>query len=73
MTGGTARASDINYRLTQAAQKAGIAMGLGSIRVLLTKPYTITTFAVRHIAPDIPLLAVQLNYGVTPKEYQLFS
>ncbi|ABV75111.1 isopentenyl pyrophosphate isomerase [Rickettsia akari str. Hartford] len=74
MTGGTARARDINYRLAQVAQKAGIAMGLGSMRVLLTKPDTITTFAIRHIAPDIPLLAnigaVQLNYGVTPKECQ---
>ena len=74
MTGGTARASNINYRLAQAAQKAGIAMGLGSMRVLLTKPDTITTFAVRDVAPDIPLLvnigAVQLNYSVTPKECQ---
>ncbi|WP_395164757.1 type 2 isopentenyl-diphosphate Delta-isomerase [Rickettsia rickettsii] len=74
MTGGTTRARDINYRLAQVAQKAGIAMGLGSMRVLLTEPDTIKTFAVRHIAPDIPLLAnigaVQLNYGVTPKECQ---
>ena len=74
MTGGTTRARDINYRLAQTAQKAGIAMALGSMRVLLTEPHTIKTFAVRHIAPDIPLLAnigaVQLNYGVTPKECQ---
>ncbi|WCR57408.1 type 2 isopentenyl-diphosphate Delta-isomerase [Rickettsia asembonensis] len=74
MTGGTTRAGDINYRLAQAAQKAGIAMGIGSMRVLLTKPDTIKTFAVRDVAPDIPLLAnigaVQLNYGVTPKECQ---
>ncbi|AFE53459.1 type 2 isopentenyl-diphosphate Delta-isomerase [Rickettsia prowazekii] len=74
MTGGTARARDINYRLAQAAQKSGIAMGLGSMRILLTKPDTIKTFTVRHVAPDIPLLAnigaVQLNYGVTPKECQ---
>ncbi|AFB21050.1 type 2 isopentenyl-diphosphate Delta-isomerase [Rickettsia canadensis] len=74
MTGGTARARDINYRLAEAAQKAGIAMGLGSMRVLLAAADTIKTFAVRHIAPDILLLAnigaVQLNYGVTPKECQ---
>ena len=74
MTGGTARARDINYRLAETAQKAGIAMGLGSMRVLLAAADTIKTFAVRHIAPDILLLAnigaVQLNYGVTPKECQ---
>ena len=74
MTGGTNRARDINYRLAEAAQKAGIAMGLGSMRVLLKEPDMIKTFSVRHVAPDIFLLAnlgaVQLNYGVTPKECQ---
>jgi len=74
MTGGTPRAMEINYRLAAAAQKANIAMGLGSMRVLLKEQGVLDTFAVRHIAPDIVLLAnigaVQLNYGVTPKECQ---
>jgi len=72
MTGGMPRAREINYRLAAAAQKAGIAMGLGSMRTLLAEPAVLDTFTVRHIAPDIVLLAnigaVQLNYGVTPKE-----
>ncbi|ABV79289.1 Isopentenyl-diphosphate delta-isomerase [Rickettsia bellii OSU 85-389] len=74
MTGGTPRARDINCRLAAAAQKAGIAMGLGSMRTLLTEPSTLDTFTVRNNAPDIVLLAnigaVQLNYGVTPKQCQ---
>lgn len=74
MTGGTSRAKEINYRLAKVAQQKGIAMGLGSMRVLLKEPDMLKTFSVRHIAPDIFLLAnlgaVQLNYGVTPKECQ---
>lgn len=74
MTGGTARAGEINYRLAAAAQKAGIAMGLGSMRSLLVEQAVLETFSVRHIAPDIVLLAnigaVQLNYGITPKQCQ---
>ncbi len=49
-------------------------MGLGSMRTLLTEPSTLDTFTVRNNAPDIVLLAnigaVQLNYGVTPKQCQ---
>lgn len=72
MTGGTPQAKEINYRLAIAAQKANIAMGLGSMRTILKEPSVLDTFAVRHVAPDIILLAnigaVQLNYGVTPKD-----
>jgi isopentenyl-diphosphate Delta-isomerase len=67
MTGGTDRAKQINRTLAQAAQTAGIAMGLGSMRAALERPDTAHTFQVRDIAPDILLFAnlgaVQLNYG----------
>jgi isopentenyl-diphosphate Delta-isomerase len=69
MTGGTTIAQQINARLAAAAQQRGLAMGLGSCRVLLEQPEVLPTFDVRPIAPDVPLLAnlgaVQLNRGVT--------
>ncbi len=67
MTGGTPEARQINIRLAEAAQAAGIAMGLGSLRVALEEPESAETFRVRTLAPDIMLLAnlgaVQLNYA----------
>ncbi len=56
MTGGTAQAERINVVLANAAQEHGLAMGLGSGRVLLEKPNS-PGFDVRRHAPDIPLLA----------------
>lgn len=69
MTGGTARAGEINRVLAEAAQECGIAMGLGSQRKMIESPETAASFRVRDVAPDILLMgnvgAVQLNYGVT--------
>jgi isopentenyl-diphosphate delta-isomerase len=69
MTGGTERAQVINRTLAAAAQAAGIAMGLGSLRAALEDPLQAESFRVRPVAPDILLLAnlgaVQLNYGCT--------
>jgi isopentenyl-diphosphate Delta-isomerase len=66
MTGGTELAKTINYRLATVAQQYGLAMGVGSQRVAVETPEVAVTFAVRTIAPDIPLFAnlgaVQLNY-----------
>jgi isopentenyl-diphosphate Delta-isomerase len=66
MTGGTETAKIINYRLAEIAQTYQLAMGVGSQRVAVEKPDLAHTFAVRAIAPDIPLFAnlgaVQLNY-----------
>ncbi|MGA3183834.1 MAG: type 2 isopentenyl-diphosphate Delta-isomerase [Candidatus Dormibacteria bacterium] len=68
MTGGTLRARHLNRILAAAAQRHRVAMGLGSCRVLLEHPEVLATFAVRHLCPDVPLLAnlgaVQLNLGV---------
>ncbi len=67
MTGGTERAQMINRTLAEAAQKARIAMGLGSLRAVLEDSSLAVTYNVRAIAPDILLFAnlgaVQLNYG----------
>ena len=69
MTGGTAEAARINVNLAEAAQKYGVAMGLGSQRAGIQHPELASTFQVRKVAPDILLFAnlgaVQLNYQYT--------
>ena len=66
MTGGTREAARLNAILAEVAQEAGLAMGLGSGRVLLENPRA-PGLDVRGIAPDVPLLAnlgaAQLNRG----------
>ena len=66
MTGGTEQAKIINCRLATAAQKYGLAMGVGSQRIAVENPDVTHTFAVRSLAPDAMLFAnlgaVQLNY-----------
>ena len=72
MTGGTSEAQRINFHLAEGAQAAGIAMGLGSLRAAIEAPHLADTFRVRHLAPDILLLAnlgaAQLNTGIGPDE-----
>ena len=67
MTGGTEEASLYNRRLAEAAQRFGIAMGVGSQRVAIEDPSLESTFQVRDVAPDVLLFAnlgaVQLNNG----------
>jgi len=73
MTGGDDElVKQVNRHLAEAAQITGVAMGLGSQRVMLEQPEAIASFQVRDYAPDILLLgnlgAVQLNNGVTPDQ-----
>lgn len=56
MTGGTTQAGHVNRSLAVAAQQHGVALGLGSGRVLLDRPDA-EGFAVRDVAPDVLLLA----------------
>ena len=66
MTGGAPRAGEINRNLAIAAQRLGIALGVGSQRAALQNPELVPTYQVRLYAPDILIFAnlgaVQLNY-----------
>lgn len=67
MTGGTDMAMRLNLHLAEAAQARGVALGVGSQRAAIKNPSVAYTYQVRHVAPDILLLAnlgaVQFNYG----------
>ncbi len=67
MVGGIPAASRLNRNLAAAAQKLGLAMGLGSQRPLKDSRELLGTYEIRDAAPDILLFAnlgaVQLNYG----------
>ncbi len=69
MTGGTERARAINFNLAIAAERAGVALALGSHRAALEDPALLSTYRVRDVAPKVALFAnigaVQLNYGMT--------
>lgn len=57
MTGGYADAERINKALASAAQKHGMAFGLGSQRAMMEDPSLASTFKVRGVAPDVPIIA----------------
>ncbi len=57
MTGGYPDAEGINRSLAQAAQKHGLAFGVGSQRAMAENPALASTYRVRDVAPDIPLVA----------------
>jgi len=59
MTGGTERAAKINRDLAAIAQEAGVAFGVGSMRILLDQPELLGTFAVKPARP--PLLVANLG------------
>lgn len=68
MTGGVhARLAVINRHLAEAAEAEGVAMGVGSQRVMFAHPEAVPSFAIRKYAPSILLFsnlgAVQLNHG----------
>ncbi|MDZ7315291.1 MAG: type 2 isopentenyl-diphosphate Delta-isomerase [candidate division KSB1 bacterium] len=70
MTGGSQeKVMVINRNLATAAQTCGVAMGVGSQRVMFTHPEARPSFELRPFAPNALLFAnlgaVQLNYGFT--------
>src|SRR3989338_4052778 len=65
MTGGHPEAQKINETLAAAAEKAGVAMGVGSQRAMLENPSLTETYQVRKQAPHILLLG---NLGIQQLE-----
>ena len=67
MTGGTPEAFNINQILAEAAEKCGLAMGVGSQRAAIEDQKLAYTFQIRKVAPNALIFAnlgaVQLNYG----------
>ena len=59
----------VNRNLAEAAEATGVAMAVGSQRVMFTNPEARSSFEVRPYAPSTLLFsnlgAVQLNYGFT--------
>ncbi len=67
ITGGYSEAGKINRKLAEAAEKHGIAVGLGSQRAMIEDPKLTETFKIRKYAPSVPIVA---NIGaVQLKEY----
>ncbi len=57
MTGGSAQSYGVNKELARAAQEARVAVGMGSIRILLRKPEVMEHFRLKEIARDVPVFA----------------
>lgn len=57
MTGGSEGGFRVNRELAKAAGILGIPVGTGSVRVLLDHPELDSHFALKALAPEVPLLA----------------
>jgi isopentenyl-diphosphate delta-isomerase len=76
MTGGSGgQLSAINRNLAEAAEVEGVAMGVGSQRILFSESSARASFDLRRVAPSALLFAnlgaVQLNYGMTLEQVRL--
>ena len=67
MTGGTKTSADFNRIFAEAAEKHGIAIGVGSQRIAIDNSEKMETFKIRKYAPTTLIFsnlgAIQLNYG----------
>ncbi len=56
ITGGSKLSAKINRNNAKAAQKLGLAMGLGSMKAMIVEPSLTYSYSVRDLAPDILLI-----------------
>ncbi len=69
MTGGCAEAKVVNRNLAEAAERVGVAFGVGSQRAMIEHPELADTYFVRDVAPktlilgNIGLIQFTLGYG----------
>jgi len=72
MTGGVERGLELNRRLAVAAERHGLALGLGSLRLAIEDPSRAEMFKVRDVAEHVLLFANvgagQLNKGWGPEQ-----
>ncbi|MFP4376784.1 MAG: type 2 isopentenyl-diphosphate Delta-isomerase [Spirochaetales bacterium] len=57
MTGGSEGGYAVNKQLAQVAQRVGIPVGMGSIRILFRKPEVMDHFLLKPFAQDVPVFA----------------
>lgn len=57
MTGGSEAGYKANKELARIAQAEGLAVGMGSIRILFRKPEVFEHFTLKQFAPDVPVIA----------------
>lgn len=57
MTGGSDEGFRVNRDLATVASELGIAVGMGSIRILLERPELIEHFELKKLAPSVPVFA----------------
>lgn len=61
MTGGSVQGKKYNEIIAEICDEYNIGMGVGSQRAAIENPSLSNTYQVRHLAPDIPLIA---NLGI---------
>lgn len=69
MTGGPGEPfRTVNRNLAEGAERLGIPLGLGSMKVGLSDPAAVASFQVRDAAPTVPIVSnlglVSFNYGL---------
>lgn len=73
ITGGCKEAEKINKNLAKAAERIGVAFGVGSERAFMSAPHLVDTYRVRDVAPNVFLIGnlglIQFRNGFGDMEF----
>ncbi|MBU4245907.1 MAG: type 2 isopentenyl-diphosphate Delta-isomerase [Nanoarchaeota archaeon] len=73
ITGGCEEAEKINKNLAKAAERVGVAFGVGSERAFMTAPQLAETYKIRDVAPNVFLIGnlglIQFRNGFGDREF----